>query len=505
MSTAQHRSREGCWTCRAKRQKCDKAQPACHNCETRGVSCEGYALRLRWGTGIASRGRFTGAEKPVEQSIPPRPKGRRRDLSRERRRRGLPRGNEKEDEDKEEGYLNQMSRTPRWSPADTSPSAPSTWTPRTAENEMLFEEFLSNGINILHATTIQESNNLLWNRLPMLCEQSDALYTICLAIQVSLTDQLKVRFFEYFDAALGKFRSALAQHVSIVCGTVSDTSTLTSKKQILHGLPWTMHLQGMYNILQTHELQGHVEHRTPFRSHLLEVMGVMDLPTFSVGRQNPCLGLWRRYCRETKHMTRNDVELVSGLPRSLIDLFSCIGHGATEEDFWDWPGAPGALLQCHLWEAYRLAGILTVRHRNLPPTLVCHTPCSQPPITSGCMASQTLRARCLPSTEVLVSRILSCVDAIRRASSDPEESSYLVMNSIIHPTFVAGLQIAIINARPDFKELISQCILSDVPGLINTTQGELVLDFLRGMWDCADEKVDVEELARLRGFELVLL
>ena len=35
---------------------------------------------MRWGTGIASRGRFTGADKPLEESVPVRPKGRRRDL-----------------------------------------------------------------------------------------------------------------------------------------------------------------------------------------------------------------------------------------------------------------------------------------------------------------------------------------------------------------------------------------------------------------------------------------
>lgn len=41
-------------------------------------------MRLRWGSGIASRGRFTGADKPLEENVPARPKGRRRDLSRER-------------------------------------------------------------------------------------------------------------------------------------------------------------------------------------------------------------------------------------------------------------------------------------------------------------------------------------------------------------------------------------------------------------------------------------
>ena len=50
------------------------------------MACEGYDVRLRWGTGIASRGRFTGADAPAESSIPPRLQGRQRDLLRERKR-----------------------------------------------------------------------------------------------------------------------------------------------------------------------------------------------------------------------------------------------------------------------------------------------------------------------------------------------------------------------------------------------------------------------------------
>ncbi|KAF7713823.1 Fungal Zn(2)-Cys(6) binuclear cluster domain-containing protein [Penicillium ucsense] len=66
-----HRSHKGCWTCKRKRIQCDEAHPACSRCTSRGVLCEGYEIRLRWGAGIASRGRFNGAEKPSEESIPP--------------------------------------------------------------------------------------------------------------------------------------------------------------------------------------------------------------------------------------------------------------------------------------------------------------------------------------------------------------------------------------------------------------------------------------------------
>ncbi|KAJ5281423.1 hypothetical protein N7478_006795 [Penicillium angulare] len=87
-----HRSHKGCWTCKRKRIQCDEMRPSCQQCSKRGITCEGYEIRLRWGAGIASRGRFNGAEKPVKESIPPHSK-RRWDL------RG--KGEERDDGDKQ--------------------------------------------------------------------------------------------------------------------------------------------------------------------------------------------------------------------------------------------------------------------------------------------------------------------------------------------------------------------------------------------------------------------
>ncbi|KAF9251499.1 transcriptional regulator family: Fungal Specific TF [Penicillium roqueforti] len=71
-----HRSFKGCWTCKKKRIQCDEARPACQKCSSRGLACEGYEIRLRWGAGIASRGKYSGAEKPVKEYIPSRSKRR---------------------------------------------------------------------------------------------------------------------------------------------------------------------------------------------------------------------------------------------------------------------------------------------------------------------------------------------------------------------------------------------------------------------------------------------
>ena len=122
-----------------------------------------------------------------------------------------------------------------------------------------------------------------------------------------------------------------------------------------------MHIEGMYNILQSHSPDDPpgIATLAPFRAHLLEVMGVMDMPCLALGRQRPPIGIWRRFCQPTG--PRHGIELVTGLPRSLLDLLAGIGFDTTEQSFWDWPGEAGNFLQHYLWEAYRLAGILTIR------------------------------------------------------------------------------------------------------------------------------------------------
>lgn len=39
------RSKEGCWTCRIRRKKCDEARPSCWTCRKLGIPCEGYSER----------------------------------------------------------------------------------------------------------------------------------------------------------------------------------------------------------------------------------------------------------------------------------------------------------------------------------------------------------------------------------------------------------------------------------------------------------------------------
>jgi hypothetical protein len=76
---------------------------------------------------------------------------------------------------------------------------------------LIVKKVLSSGINVLHATTVHDESNLFRTHLPRLCQQSEALYLICITLQASLTADLDARFFEYLDAGLNKFRNELAR------------------------------------------------------------------------------------------------------------------------------------------------------------------------------------------------------------------------------------------------------------------------------------------------------
>ncbi|KAJ6015487.1 hypothetical protein N7540_010078 [Penicillium herquei] len=456
------RSHQGCWTCKRRRRRCDNHRPKCQNCAQRGIECEGYEVRLRWGSGIASRGQFTGADKPLKENVPARTKGRRRDLSRERKKLEAsassdvisPQDPHFDDyESPEQNYTMDYGSEP--SPTNSE---------KLSQDQALFNEFINGGINVLHSTTARDS--MLQPRLPQLCQESTALYTICLTFQLSLSSIQSPRFLEYFDAALREFRSELAQSTILSDGTLTAGLLLCSIG-LMHGLPWTVHLEGMHSILQCHGLAD--RHRTAtqttFRTHLLEVMGVMDLQCFSVGRQTSCIGIWHRYCRPTS--PREGVEPVSGLPRTLLDLFAGIGIDTTEQSFWDWPGEVGSFLQCYLWEAHRLAGILTLRRHARSE--------EQNSRNMRNVSNWRQPGACPADATVLVARILANLDALRLACAERPKEDTFIRNAILFPVVVAGLEVSVICQNSQWQETIRKCTLG-------SRQDEILLDLLEEMW-----------------------
>ncbi|GLA01258.1 hypothetical protein AnigIFM60653_011507 [Aspergillus niger] len=56
-----------CRVCRTRRISCDRTLPHCRKCFSRNLRCPGYGINLRWGQGVASRGKLTGQAIPVRK------------------------------------------------------------------------------------------------------------------------------------------------------------------------------------------------------------------------------------------------------------------------------------------------------------------------------------------------------------------------------------------------------------------------------------------------------
>jgi hypothetical protein len=241
----------------------------------------------------------------------------------------------------------------------------------------------------------------------------------------------------------------------------------------------------------------------------------MDLPSFAVGRQNPSIGVWKRHCLDENHALRppllDSVEIVSGLPRSLIDILATVdNHDATEEAFWLWPGAPGTLLQSHLWEAYRLAGILTIRHAQLHVRRRGPGPgpgpdFQLPSADSRCTCSKREDQATLTSTEVIVTRIAGHLDAVTRASLAPDAATdSLIFNALDYPLFMAGLQVDVLNDKAYLKNAIRDCFVIRKGGPYPNRRSHL-LELLEEWWTCPSGTASIHDLAIRRGLEIGLL
>lgn len=60
-----HKSFAGCWTCRARKVKCDETRPCCLQCRLKDLECEGYEVRLRWMP--LEAGSFVGADEDFDK------------------------------------------------------------------------------------------------------------------------------------------------------------------------------------------------------------------------------------------------------------------------------------------------------------------------------------------------------------------------------------------------------------------------------------------------------
>lgn len=121
---------------------------------------------------------------------------------------------------------------------------------------------------------------------------------------------------------------------------------------------WTPLLRGLREVLDHRGLLSSPQ-RPQLADHLLEVIGLLDIPHLTINRLSKPLDIWKTYMAPYR---LSGIDQTSGLPFTLVNIFAELESPAAEKRLWDWPGEAGdEFIQIHLWEAFRAAGILHSR------------------------------------------------------------------------------------------------------------------------------------------------
>ncbi|KLO80296.1 uncharacterized protein LW93_6506 [Fusarium fujikuroi] len=401
------RSRRGCWTCKRRHKKCDEKRPVCERCVQAGKTCEGYKTRLTWGSSDTASSAGGGIVlKPVR---PPRQKG---NSLRDSRMCPVV-----------ESVVDELVDLPDF-PSIQSPDdldllclqfeSFSEGLPDEEVSQKLMDNFTTIGYQTI--TGRAGHDTMFKSDILPLCEESISLKHACLAYQASLDIDTSHLTPLYMQSALSNYlndlenRSMLRQDVTLATGVLLCSVSINSL------YIWSPLLKGLHGVLQARELLDDPQ-RPPVANHLLEAVGLLDIPFFTLNRITPSLEIWKSYVQPHKH---SGIEQTSGIPYSLMNLLANMDSTTIEQDLLQWPGELGdEFAQIHLWEAFRLAGIL-------------HSRC-----LADHQQDQTTPPRANVSTEILRMKVFASIQAIIGIGTFNFRLS--LARAILYPLFIAGI------------------------------------------------------------------
>lgn len=235
--------------------------------------------------------------------------------------------------------------------------------------------------------------------------------------------------------------------------------------------------------------------------HLIENMSILDMPLFVLGRSTASRGLWPRF-RELQSAwdgpSDGGVEPITGLPRTLLDLLSSTWHNHDEDKrgeelLWDWSGQIGsALWECHLWDCYKYAGILAIRHRQ---SLEAPSP---PRRNAGMSTSPGGR---VPSTDLILFRLFSCLSAVLNEknweASGPPQAQHLALFPL-----VAAQRRMNDPWREDLQRMRRQILALDTGSKKHTL---ILFGILDEAWESGSDGFDADAAARRHEVEITII
>ncbi|KAF6803185.1 C6 finger domain-containing protein [Colletotrichum musicola] len=543
------RSRGGCSNCKRRKRKCDETRPDCQACQRRGIQCEGYNTPLKWTNGIASRGRFAGAaipdlnlcggsnssavedtaaasstsstrartatESPSQVVIRPKsasvssPGG----IEGASQHSSSP-GSSAPVSGPARAPVQVPTPVPGEGPAPTPKPAGAAAPPAAAPvspgasndpNRQLFEKFLSAGLHRLYTT---ESHSWIQSHFRTMAKRSRAFFVVSAAIQAYLDDGFSVAAMEHVDHALQTFRAELEGRHDLRDISTMAAGILLCTLCLLQARPFTMYLQlisGLYQLeTRLSVLLPPTGHDFATR-HSIEVLAVMDMHTSVIGRVAPSMGVWRRLRRLQDTWAEGrlpGIEVVSGLPRSFLDILADIADGSRQEieaRLWAWPGEIGIHSQCVLWDCWRYTAVLEARRLERRKKTAAAGALGGKEVEVAGDASPELS----PPTEVVMCRLTASIYALHRAVRLPANQHLLLHNGLLYPLVVAGLEVPLLMAHPEWKE-----ILDDLRRSFLCKDSfhamKMIDEMLTEAWEDGTDVFDIDKAARNRGIEVAV-
>lgn len=244
----------------------------------------------------------------------------------------------------------------------------------------------------------------------------------------------------------------------------------------------------------------------------METISVLDFSNFVLGRMSPSRGLWVRFRQlQSTWGDRHDggVEPVTGLPRTLLDLLVLDSPGDNadsryrEESLWSWFGQIGdALWEGQLWDCYRYAGILAIRHQR---ALIVQKHGIDQAAPSIRLLTDTEK---VPPTDIVLFRLLSSLNAMLNERFHLGRHSLLQLQHLaLYPLFYASLQVSALKAtgrawRDDLMRMREQ-VLDLNPGATKHTL--ILFQILDEAWQSGRDGFDADDAARRRGVEITII
>lgn len=238
-------------------------------------------------------------------------------------------------------------------------------------------------------------------------------------------------------------------------------------------MPFSIHLNGIASIFhQRRVLQPPTD--TDESRELAGLIGVLDLPTHSLGRQNKHLHMWKQHC-----MGQTGVEEITGLPCSLVDLLASHMDDDIEERLLQWPGEPNEPVMCKIWEATQHGGLIRIialrREQGLH------------------VSADT------ESSESAVRHVLELLQDLRLRL---DVNTFASTETLLFPLVAVGSQAQLLTAED--RVFIKEGIIALADHRISSfPYYEAVLRVLEALWSGTGTN-HIDQLAREMGFELGL-